>query len=140
MEKTGNERFKICVLGYFNDILTTYTIKSGFIKVSVVSTGGDYGQLDYLLYVANSANTQGTQLKMVIDSRNNSAGTFYLKIDKNNNICALYLLCEGYDTHDSIGAQITCSLPSCFRLYSDRDLTTLCNKERTLTWSYSSHA
>lgn len=137
-QTSGNQRYKKCILGYFSDPSTTSFYKVGFIKVAVVSTSGNYGQKEYLLYIANSGTTYGTKLECVSSNQAGSGGSFNLMYSYNNNRGVIYLCCDGYSNNDGIGCQITASLPARFRLYDDMDLTTLTGHEKTLTWIYSS--
>ena len=140
--KTDSERYKICILGYYSETKPTYTINIGFIKVAVVGTNmDDYGQKDYLISLANRT-SNWSRLKCVSSNTVGSAGSFELYQSGGYTsdyvrYGIIYLVCDGYDGIDSVGCQITCSLPAYYRLYKDPDLSTPMSKERTLTWYYS---
>lgn len=139
---TDSNRYKQCILGYYSETKPTYTIKIGFIKVAVVGTNmDDYGQKDYLISLANE-HSNWSRLKCVSSNTVGSAGSFELYMSggytsKSVSYGIIYLVCDDYDNIDSVGCQITCSLPAYYRLYKDPDLTMPMSKERTLTWYYS---
>ena len=140
---TGNNRYKRCIIGYFNDASPDFIIQTGFIKVAVVSTGSSpYGGVrEYILYKAVCSTSSTTNIRETSSTifENENSGRFAIKMyTAANNVKKLELVCDAFNTLDSIGAQITCSLPSRLRLYNEQALTNPIGKEKTLTWYYAS--
>ena len=139
---TGSNKYKRCIIGYFNDYSSDFIIQTGFIKVAVVTTGSSpYGGIrEYILYKAYCSTSSTTNIRETSSTifENENSGRFAIKIySAANNVKKLELVCDAFDTLDSIGAQITATLPSKLRLYNEQALTNPIGKEKTLTWYYA---
>ena len=141
LNKTGANRYKKAILGYFTYAEPLNTISPGFIKITLTGTGDNiYTIKEYQIFYSNDGTGHTAYLKCYhTDGTTYSGGTFDLIIRDNSasGYMTLLICVDGYDDIDSIGCYITATIPKIFKLYDDTTLTTELNTEKTLTWEYS---